>query len=301
MSESIKNVILVGAGGNLGPHVLKAFDGAGFNLTVLSRPTSTNTFESSVKVIKKDYSDPSLYEAFEGQDAVVSLVGPAAMNDQPKLIEAAVKAGVKRFIPSEFGSDTNNLKVQELISFYKLKLAIIDQLKKAAAENPNFSWTGLCTGPFFDWGIKTSFLGYNLADHTALIYDTGDNKVSYTNMKAVGGAVVGVMKNPAETANKYLYIASATTSQNIILAALEKATGKDWTVTKASTAEARKEGGDKLAKGDFSGIRTLLHGVMYGNDTGGDFEKKGLANKILGLPEETVDETIRDTVSGKIP
>jgi len=302
MSGSIKNVLLVGASGTLGPHVLKAFEGAGFNLTILSRPTSTKTFADDVKVIKKDYSDAEgLQEAFTGQDAVISLVGPAAMSDQPKLIEAAVKAGVKRFVPSEFGSNTFNPQVRELVSFYKLKLAIIEQLKKASEDNPSFSWSALCTGPFFDWGIKTSFLGYNLADHTAIIYDDGENKVSYSNMAAVGGAVVGIVKNPSETANKYLYIASATTSQNVILAALEKETGKKFTVTKASTAEARAEGGAKMAKGDFSGIRTLLHGVMYGNDVGGNFEEHGLANKTLGLPEETVEETIKETVAGRIP
>jgi hypothetical protein len=41
-----------------------------------------------------------------GIDAVVSLVGAAALTQQKGAIDAAVEAGVKRFIPSEFGCDT---------------------------------------------------------------------------------------------------------------------------------------------------------------------------------------------------
>ena len=114
---------------------------------------------------------------------------------------------------------------------------------------------------------------------------------------------MGVLKNPSATANKYLFIASTTASQNAILASLEKETEITWTVNKASIAEARKDGGEKLAKGDFSGIVPLLRGLMYGEDTEGDFEKtpEGLANKMLGLPQETLDNLVRDTVQGKRP
>lgn len=40
-----------------------------------------------------------------GQDIVVSAVGAAGVPDQPKWIEAAKAAGVRRFVPSEFGLD----------------------------------------------------------------------------------------------------------------------------------------------------------------------------------------------------
>jgi len=44
-------------------------------------------------------------ELLKGVDAVVSAYGGEGMREQYKLLEAAKKAGVKRFIPSEFGCD----------------------------------------------------------------------------------------------------------------------------------------------------------------------------------------------------
>jgi hypothetical protein len=41
-----------------------------------------------------------------GVDAIVSVVGSLALPSQLSYIDAAIKAGVKRFIPSEFGCDT---------------------------------------------------------------------------------------------------------------------------------------------------------------------------------------------------
>lgn len=120
-------------------------------MTVLSRPESTNTFSSNVRVVKKEYSDPSLFEAFEGQDAVVSFVTVTALLDQLKFIDLAAEAGVKRFIPSELGVNTLNPKAQELVFFYQQKRTVLDHLEATAKKVPSFSWTGLATGPVFDW------------------------------------------------------------------------------------------------------------------------------------------------------
>ena len=110
-----------------------------------------NKFAPNVKYVKKQYDDPSLHEDFEGQDVVVSFVSVTALLEQLKLIDIAVKAGVRRFIPSELGSNTLNLQAQELVFFYKQKRIVLEHLKAAARENPSFSWTGLATGPVFDW------------------------------------------------------------------------------------------------------------------------------------------------------
>ena len=133
--------------------------------------------------------------------------------------------------------------------------------------------------------------------HTALIYDDGDIRVSYTNLDAIGEAVGAILRKPHETANKYLFISSFTVSQNEILASLEKTTASKWTVNRASTVEAEREGKEKLTNGDFSGVRSLLARIMYGADMGGDFEKKpALANKALGLPRESLDATVHAVV-----
>lgn len=70
-----------------------------------------------------DYSShEDLVSAFKGQDAVVSTVGAPALGDQIKLINAAIEAGVKYFIPSEFGGNTLNEKTAKLAVFGKRSL-----------------------------------------------------------------------------------------------------------------------------------------------------------------------------------
>lgn len=59
---------------------------------------------------------------------------------------------MKRFIPSEFGSDTASERVREVVPIFNGKRAIIEYAK--TKEGSGFSWTGVITGPFFDWVCK---------------------------------------------------------------------------------------------------------------------------------------------------
>lgn len=133
----------------MGTLVLKAvLSSPTLNVTVLSRPTSTNTFPDGVQVIRSDYSPSSLVGAFRGQDAVVSLVGRDGYAEQKKLIDAALEAGVKRFIPSEYGNNSADPRVRALAPILEGKKTKVDFLKQHESQ---MSWTVIITGAFFDW------------------------------------------------------------------------------------------------------------------------------------------------------
>lgn len=116
---------------------------------MLSRAESKSTFPSEVKVVKTDYSDGSLAQVFKGQDALVCAVAGGAMDEQKRIIDKAVEAGVKRVIPSEFGSNTTNVTAREICFLFQAKYDIVQYLKAKADANPHFSWTAIVTGPFF--------------------------------------------------------------------------------------------------------------------------------------------------------
>ncbi len=106
---------------------------------------------AGARVHKTDYSShSSILEAFKGQDAVVSTIATAALGQQQAIVDAAVKAGVKRFIPSEFGMDTTTITggAKKILG---AKIALQEALAKAAKDNEGFSWTAISTGMFFDW------------------------------------------------------------------------------------------------------------------------------------------------------
>jgi hypothetical protein len=121
-------------------------------VTALTRAASTSTFPAAVAVKKVDYgSAESLQDALAGQDAVLSLVASAATGGQKPLVDAAVAAGVKLFIPSEFGINTRAVSGAAIGKILGNKVATADYLAEKAAENPGFTWTGISTGVFFDW------------------------------------------------------------------------------------------------------------------------------------------------------
>ena len=119
-------------------------DSGKFNVTVVKRPTSKATFPASVKIASADTSSvESVTAAFQGQDAVISAVGNEGLQGQHVLIDAAVAAGVKRFLPSEFGSDIANPKVAALPVF-GYKVATQKYLKEAIAAKPGMTYTFVC-------------------------------------------------------------------------------------------------------------------------------------------------------------
>jgi len=76
-------------------------------VTIFTRPESTSTFPADIPVVKADYADEkALEEEFRlrGIDAVVSVLGPGAVDYAAGMVDAAYKAGVRRFIGKFFGS-----------------------------------------------------------------------------------------------------------------------------------------------------------------------------------------------------
>lgn len=128
-----------------------------FHVSVLSRHSSKSTFPSSVKVLKiaDGYPLTELVEAFTGQDAVVSLIGPTHALQQIPMIDAAKKAGVRLFLPAEYGVNKENPRTAAHPVFGNKK-KILDHLK--ASENEEFGWIGIATGPFFDWCVQFPLL-----------------------------------------------------------------------------------------------------------------------------------------------
>jgi len=279
--SAIKKVILVGATGNLGPAILKALQASSLETTILTRENSETAKSppENTKVLTANYASvSSLAAAFAGQDAVVSTIAGAALQDQQALIDAAVQAGVKRFIPSEFGSNVTNEKTRGL-SVFAGKVATVDYLKKKEEE---ITWSALLNGGFLDWGLKVGFLGVDIPNKKATLYDGGNSPFSATILSDIGQAIVGILTHPEETKNRYVFVQSAVVTQNKLLAAAEKATGEKFVIEHQNTEEVEKAGNEKIAKGDFSGFVDLIRRCVWGEGYGSDYSDK-LDNEILGV------------------
>ncbi|MCJ1251754.1 hypothetical protein MMC30_008992 [Trapelia coarctata] len=298
MVQEIKNVMVIGAGGNVGKPVLQALlDSAAFNVSVLTRPSSTSTFPPTVRVHKTEYTETALVTVFQGQDAIISTVNFLALPDQKMYIDAAIKAGVKRFFPSEFSVDSLDPAVLELLPFFHQKKEIIEYLR--IKESEGLTWTGFCTGLFFDWGLRIGLLQFSLLTQTASLWDTGSTPFPTTTLATVGAALVHALLHPAASANKYLRIASFTPTHNEILAALEKATAKrwevQWTTTEAQVSAAR----ELMAKGDVgTGMLPLVLAAAFGKVEGREGREGGEDNKVVGVGGEDLEKVVKAVADG---
>jgi hypothetical protein len=104
---------------------------------------------------------------------------------------------------------------------------------------------------------------------------------------------------PEQTDNRYLYIESFTITANQLLASLEKVTGKKWQVTHVNAEERKREGMEKMAKGDFSSAMLLIQYILYVEGHGGNYmEYQEGANELLSLPKEDLDEVLAGIIKG---
>ena len=149
---ALTKVLLIGAGGNLGTAILNAFTSdARFTVSILTRKSSKSTFSSNLTIhrVSDDYPEPELLSAFKGQDAIVVAISNASAHKQKDFIDVAVKAGVRRFVPSEFGGDTANEKASAVLpQLYGKKTEIVNYLK--GKEKDGLTWSAFVTGPFFE-------------------------------------------------------------------------------------------------------------------------------------------------------
>ncbi|KAH9908859.1 NAD(P)-binding protein [Xylariomycetidae sp. FL2044] len=299
MASPIQKVAVAGASGNIGKAVVEELSKAGFKVTALTRESSDAAFSPDVTSTKVDYNSvESLLAALEGQDAVVSTVATIAVGGQHPLVEAALKAKVKRFIPSEFGINTRIVEGTAIGRILQGKVKTLDYLDEKSKENPWFTWTGISNGLFFDWGLKYGSIGLNKDTKTAIIYDSGDEPVQASNLNFIGRAIAAVLSKPDKTANKYLNIASFNPSQNQILSIVERETGEKWTVKKASTADEEKIGLEKLEQGDYSAFSNLLRRRLFADGADKAVQGDKSANGLLGLEEEDLEATLKAWLKG---
>lgn len=109
MFNYIKNVAIVGAGGNSGKYMTEALlKGGKHTVTAITRSGSQSVLPDGVTVKEVDYSKhDTLVQALKGQDAlVITLGGFAPKEVQDSLIDAAGEAGVPWIFPNEWSPDT---------------------------------------------------------------------------------------------------------------------------------------------------------------------------------------------------
>lgn len=261
-------------------------------MTVLTRAGGTaHAFPASVSVVAVDYGSlDSLTAALRGQDAVVSTMASAALAKQLLLVEAAALAGVKRFIPSDFGSNTVHPKAAAL-PVYADKVAVQKALQGQAAQPGGMTYTVVVNGPFLDWGIMVGFV-LGVKKRHVVLYDGGDRVFSTTTLATVSKAVAAVLGKPDETRNRPVFVHDTATTLKALYEKGKKATpGEKWTEEVVSTDDLLAEAWAELKKEHPDPSKfamKFISNAIWGEGYGQHFEKTD--NELLGIKELTEEE-----------
>ncbi|KAK2752332.1 hypothetical protein FQN55_007372 [Onygenales sp. PD_40] len=304
MSKDFKNVIVVAPSGTVGPVIIDALINSphGYSVSTLSRETSTYAPPAGVTGIKSDFTHDSLVQALKGQDAVVSTFAAVAIPEQIKVIDAAIEAGVRRFIPSEYGGDSRNKNAQRRLPLCALKTQVWEYLIE---RQDKIEWTAFNNGPFLDGALKSGFLGFDIPSKTVAFWDPkyANAKFSATRLNHVAQAVAQSLSPAysAQAVNQFIVLRDATVTLGTLLKALEEATGsEEWTRNEADLDVLIKESTEKMGKGDFSGIGHIITGLLIDESCGNDFDEAGRVNAgLVGVKDglglkEVVEGIVRE-------
>ncbi|KIL86260.1 hypothetical protein FAVG1_10657 [Fusarium avenaceum] len=306
MASQLKNVTLIGASGNLGVNIQDHFlaqKGSPLRVSILTRKSSNVKFSPGLNIIATDYSFESLVESLLGQDVVIMLLPPESTVDHETIIDAAVKAGVKCFFPSEFGVRTYHPAFAENMLLAKKKRSIVKHLEKT---KDIMSWTAIMCNPWVDHCVIDGLLGFDMKKQNARIYNGGDVPLSTGLRDLAAQALYALITKPGrleEAKNKYIHVASYTTTQNEILAVVEQLTGQKWQTENVTSKEVMPEALVDIKKGLNWGLGHQVQAILFDYDSHGqaigDFRPLGIWNEKLELPKTTLLDDLRGPLAGE--
>jgi len=190
-----ENLLILGGTGYIGTHITSAIISSKASFGRIAIFTSPTTAESKVQHLDdlrakgaeifvgdiNNEEDP--LNAFKGIDTIVSAVGRSIIASQIPWIHLAAKSGtIKRFFPSEYGTDIayNASSATEVPHQQKLKV-------RAALEKSGLEYTYVVTGPYASAlltpGRGSREIGaFDVKEKRAVLLGDGKGKVSLTTV-----------------------------------------------------------------------------------------------------------------------
>ena len=212
-------VLIAGATGLVGSHLVKACKEQGQDVRALIRPTTLADSAkidplraSGVAICEGALEDfDSLERACLGVDAVISAVGGAQIAQQTALIEAASKAGVRRFIPSDYGIDPK-VAGDGSCWLYDEKARI-----HRALEDSGLSYTFVHSNGFFEyWVYSLGQVGLSAPPDEVQLYGDGRTKAALVSVPDVARVVATTADDPRTESKELSFVINAHTQEELI-------------------------------------------------------------------------------------
>ncbi|KAG9550289.1 NAD(P)-binding protein, partial [Aureobasidium melanogenum] len=240
---SLKNIALFGANGQIGNSILKALTNhksQNFNILAITAPDSPQPSEASndnVTIKEMDLlhtSRKEMAQELQGIDAVVSALNGPVLDAQIDIQDGAADAGVKRFIPSEYGMHHIYRKPNDPQGYIHPLWDAKNRLNERAILHPaikdgRMSYTMIGCGDFYNQDREKVWCPWTQKDvdeYTLHVIGDPNAKADYTHISDFGHYVAACLSSPSVSENAHLNFPSDHISHREIADLLQEHSGK---------------------------------------------------------------------------
>ncbi|ORX88602.1 NAD(P)-binding protein, partial [Basidiobolus meristosporus CBS 931.73] len=222
-------VLIFGASGYVGSSILKELlRSPKFEVSAFVRTGGSKVNMPGVKIVEGDLDDHrSLVMALTGVNTVIIALSRAGLESQLQILSAAKEAGVRRFVPSDFGYhytlEIDGYNGPYVHPFVKAKKSIRQAIQQAGLE-----YTIVYNGNFIDFASQAwaPFLNGENPDHVkAVIPGDGKAKVEWITVVDTARYLVASLSDSISK-NAELYLSGDYKSYNEVVDLYEKYSGK---------------------------------------------------------------------------
>lgn len=289
------NVAVVGAGSGVGKALVEELLSSSepiFQITVLARESSTYTSPSSrVNVVKHDLTDQKgMVEHLRGIDAVILTQGvdSSFVATSTAIIEAAIDAGVKMVMPSDFGGKDTPIFIQATAHKVPVRAFLAEKVNEGKITH-----TTIKNGAFFSMPLKLGY-GIDYEAKKATLFDEGTQKFHTTTSSTIAYAIGNVLRSPAQFSNKTLYIHDFYTTQREMIFIIEAIVGESFSKTTLDLAGVGKQSMEGLKRGERTpqNISGTLRYAVWGEEGSSDWDNDDDSDA-LGLPKKDLRDELK--------
>lgn len=217
--------------------------------------------------------------------------------DQFRMVDAAIAAGVRRYVPSEYGLDNARPEVRTLDAVFHEKYKVQEYLRAKAATGA-IEWMSIACGIWLKWGMAHDFVGMHVRERKFIFWDDGDGYFSCTTEENTAAGLFRALKKPEETKNMTVFLSDFAITQKQLLAAIEKIYGVKYATETINSEAFIREKQEAVRGGDTLATFALIETGFTTGRFGGHLEKEPgeILNENLGLSKHTLDEVIADAL-----
>lgn len=266
---------------NLAHHPLRQ----GCRIAVYKRTATTDSddlqalgVETVVGDIVND-SEDQLAAAFRPFHTVISCNGMTLPPEvQVKVARVALKSGIKRYFPWQFGVDYDTIGPSSSQNLFTTQLEVRAMLR---AQN-DVGWVVVSTGMFTSFLFEPAFGIVNEDRTVVTAIGSWENSITVTSPEDIGRLTAEIALACPEIQG-IVYTAGDTVSMQRLADIVERTVGRKVDRALKTVPQLKEE----LAADADNGMRKYR--VVFGEGVGVSWDKAATFNVARGIPTETVD------------